>query len=412
MKFVLNSQSGMHPTPSNASKKANAALQLIGLYIYPTISNFALIMSTHSETPVYIRLSHIMVGLVAFFYTLYVGQEVIVPLIYATIFAILLNPAVNYLCNKGLNRVMAILLTSLVAFSIAAGLIYFISSQLTVLGETFPVFEEKFAALFRKSTAWVAEEFNIKASKMKTWVEQTKQQGLSNGTGMIGTTLSAVGGVLVVVFLLPVYIFMILFYKPLLLDFIAQLFTRDQHATVVEILTETKTLIQSYLIGLLLEASIVATLNCTALLLLGIQYAILLGILGALLNLIPYIGGIIAIALPMLVALATEEPVYALFVFGAYAVVQFVDNNIIVPKIVASKVKINALVSIVVVLVGGALWGVAGMFLAIPLTAIVKVIFDRIETLKPFGFLLGDTVPPIGKDIFYFKKPRKKNGDS
>jgi predicted PurR-regulated permease PerM len=111
----------------------------------------------------------------------------------------------------------------------------------------------------------------------------------------------------------------------------------------------------------------------------------------------------------MLVALATEEPIYALFVFGAYAVVQFVDNNIIVPKIVASKVKINALVSIFVVLVGGAMWGIGGMFLAIPLTAIVKVIFDRIESLKPFGFLLGDTVPPIGKDIFYFKKTRKKS---
>jgi len=151
----------------------------------------------------------------------------------------------------------------------------------------------------------------------------------------------------------------------------------------------------------------VAVLNSSALLILGIQYAILLGIIGALLNVIPYIGGLIAITLPMLVALATKEPVYALFVFGAYVAVQFIDNNFIVPRIVASKVKINALMSIIVVLLGGALWGVAGMFLAIPLTAIIKVILDRIEPLKPFGFLLGDTMPDPSKDMFKIRKPRK-----
>ena len=191
-----------------------------------------------------------------------------------------------------------------------------------------------------------------------------------------------------------------------MLDFIGQLFPDEKHEIVHDVLTQTKSLIQSYLVGLLLEASIVATMNSTALLLLGIEYAILIGIIGALLNLIPYIGGIIAIALPMLVALATKEPVYVLFVFAAYLVVQLIDNNFIVPKVVASKVKINALVSIVVVLIGGALWGVAGMFIAIPLTAILKVIFDRIDSLKPFGFLLGDTMPQIGKDFFRIKKKR------
>jgi predicted PurR-regulated permease PerM len=86
--------------------------------------------------------------------------------------------------------------------------------------------------------------------------------------------------------------------------------------------------------------------------------------------------------------------------------VQFIDNNLIVTKIVASKVKINALISIVVVLIGGALWGVSGMFLSIPITALIKVVFDRIEPLKPFGFLLGDNQPDVTKVIFQFKKKR------
>jgi len=121
-----------------------------------------------------------------------------------------------------------------------------------------------------------------------------------------------------------------------------------------------------------------------------------LAIIGAVLNVIPYIGGLVAVALPMIVALATKSTAwYAFYVLGLYYFIQLVDNNYIVPYIVASKVKINALFSIIVVFVGNALWGIPGMFLSIPLLAIVKLIFDHIEAAKPWGFLLGDTMPSI-----------------
>ena len=194
------------------------------------------------------------------------------------------------------------------------------------------------------------------------------------------------------------------------MEFISKLFPKGHHAVVVEVLTETKGLIQSYLIGLLIEGVLVAILNSVALLILGIPYAILIGVIGALLNVIPYIGGVIAVALPMLLALTTKEPVSALYVLIAYLIVQFIDNNLFVPKIVASKVKINALISIIVVLVGNALWGVPGMFLSIPLTAIIKVIFDRVGPLQPFGFLLGDNQPDITKQFFVVqRRPRISN---
>src|SRR6185369_3265784 len=149
---------------------------------------------------------------------------------------------------------------------------------------------------------------------------------------------------------------------------------KSQHAMVGEVLFTTKSLIQSYLSGLMIEMVIVAILNSIGLLIIGVDYAIVFGVIGAILNLIPYIGGIVAISLPMLMAFVTGTPISAFFVLIAYLIVQFIDNNYLVPVIVASKVKVNALVSIIVVLIGGTLWGVAGMFLSIPLTAIVKVI--------------------------------------
>ncbi|MDP4208205.1 MAG: AI-2E family transporter [Bacteroidota bacterium] len=199
---------------------------------------------------------------------------------------------------------------------------------------------------------------------------------------------------MVILFLIPVYVFMILFYQPLLLEFIHKLFGTNYQSHVSEIVTQTKTLIQRYLTGLAIEALLVAILNIGALLALGIDYAILLGIIGALLNVIPYIGGIVAVALPMMVALATKSTAwYAVYVLVSYYFIQLIDNNYIVPKIVASKVKINAFFSIIAVIAGNALWGIAGMFLSIPLLAIVKLIFDHIEPLKPWGYLLGDTMP-------------------
>jgi predicted PurR-regulated permease PerM len=128
--------------------------------------------------------------------------------------------------------------------------------------------------------------------------------------------------------------------------------------------------------------------------LIGIDYAIIIGITGAILNVIPYLGGIAAVVLPMLIAFITKDSlVYPLMVFLVYIVIQFIDNHYIIPKIVASRVQLNALMSVIAVLIGSAFWGIPGMFLSIPLTAIIKVIFDHIESLKPWGFLLGNIVP-------------------
>lgn len=364
--------------------------------------------SNTTKWPAYAKFSSILLGTVALFAILYAGRDILVPLIFATIVAILLNPFVNFLCRKGLNRIIAIAIAVLTSLILIVLLMYFIVSQTALLSDSFPQFKEKFNLITHQTVDWVSSNLNISKPKINSWIAETKAKIMSNSTPVIGSAFLTVGGTLAYILLLPVYIFMILFYKPLLLEFITQLSVNGQRKIVDEILTETKSLVQSYLIGLLLEAAIVAVLNSVGLLILGIQYAILFGIIGALLNMIPYIGGIIATAIPMLMAIATKDPIYALWVLGLFLLVQFIDNNLIVPRIVASKVQVNALVSIVVVLIGGALWGVAGMFLALPLTAIIKVVCDRVPDLKAFGYLIGDDQPVISGAILHPKKAKAK----
>ncbi|HLG36124.1 MAG TPA: AI-2E family transporter [Bacteroidia bacterium] len=366
-------------------------------------------MDTIVKFPFYIKFALISIGTFAFVYSLYIGQAIILPLLYATIFAILLNPFVNFLVRKKINRIVAITITVVSAILVTAGIVYLISVQLSLFSETYPALKERFNETLNEMIQWTSKYFNIKISKINKWINETQTDAFKNMGGAIGQTLSVITGIIIIVVLLPVYIFMILFYKDLLLEFMRKLFNAAHHVAVFEVLTNSKKIIQSYLVGLLLEAAIIATLNSLGLLILGIDYAIILGITGALLNVIPYIGGVIAIALPMIIAYVTKESsTYALLVLVVYMMIQFTDNHFIIPRIVASKVKINALIAVIVVLMGGALWGIPGMFLSIPLTAIVKVIFDHIEPLKPWGFLLGNIVPTASKLKFDFIKKKKK----
>ncbi len=170
----------------------------------------------------------------------------------------------------------------------------------------------------------------------------------------------------------------------------------DDEKTLNEILSQIKTVVQSYIIGLLIEMLIVGALTTAGLMFLGVEYAIFIGVLTAILNLIPYIGILLASIVSVLAALVNSGDVFVILgVIALSVVVQFIDNNILVPKIVGNKVRINALVSMVGVIIGGAIAGVAGMFLAIPIIAILKVIFDRVEALAPWGFLMGDDLAKI-----------------
>jgi|ERR1035437_6450243 predicted PurR-regulated permease PerM len=361
-------------------------------------------MEIQTPIPFYAKIALIFVGLFAFVYTMYIGQRIIIPILYAAIVAILLNPVVNFLVAKRVNKIIAISFAVLLAITVILCISYIISSQLTMFSETYPQLKEKFNQTSNDLVKWTSDKFNIRQYKITTWIKENEGGAIDNIA--IGEIISETGRMLLVGMLLPVYVFMILFYKTLLLEFIRKLFRSEHHIAVTEVLTNSKKIIQNYLVGLFFEMIIISVLNSTGLLLLGIDYAIILGITGALLNIIPYIGGIVAVVLPMIIAFVTKDSLTSpILVLLLYIFIQFIDNHYISPYIVASRVKINALISIIVVLIGGALWGVPGMFLSIPLTAIVKVIFDHIEPLKPWGFLLGNIVPTASR--FSFIKQNK-----
>jgi predicted PurR-regulated permease PerM len=357
------------------------------------------------EYPFFIKSTVTLFGLILLTYTLLNLRDILTPLAFAVIIGILLNPLVNRFQKKKIPKMLSIILAMLLAIFLITGIAYFLSTQIAQFSDTIPLLTKKAEELMTQLQTWLNEAFGISIQKQIQLINEA-----ANGSkALVGQTLGTAVGILGVVFLIPVYVFLFLWYKQLILNFLYEVFAEENSKKVADVLNETKLAIQSYMVGLLIEAGIVAIMNSTALLILGVRYAILLGIIGAILNMIPYIGGLIAILLPVLIATVTKDGYTTqLGILGAYALIQFIDNNFLVPNIVSSKVQINALVSILVVLLGGALWGVSGMFLSIPIIAIIKIIFDRVDDLKPWGKLLGDEVQ-TKKNNKFFPAQKKEN---
>ena len=352
-------------------------------------------MNAFFKFPLFLKAVLFIIGLYAFISMLYIGQEIIVPIIYATMFAILLNPIVNFLMRLRLNRLLAIILTLLLVLALITLIFIALSSQSNKLNTSLLILVDKFYLLLDQSITKFSVRFHVSVSTVSEYLSKARFEALSHLSNIIETTINTVSAALFALFILFLYMFMILFYQRHFMESIHKILGATHGGGVTEFLTSTKSLVQSYLTGLLIEATIVATLYSTGLFIIGIKYAILLGIIGALLNVIPYLGGLIAASLYLTIAFATKDSASSLlWVLALFTIVHLIDNSYIIPRFVASKVKINAFVAITAILAGGALWGVSGMFLAIPLTGIIKLIFDRIESLKPWGYFLSDTNPP------------------
>ena len=347
-----------------------------------------------SKYPFYFRATVILFGMVLFVYLLFMLRGILVPLAFAVMISILLNPLVSKLEQKKIPKVIAIIISLVIATVFLAGIMIFISSQIVTFSENKAVLQQRFSDLFSHFQLWLQRHYSFPLAKQKQWISEAS----NNLKPLLASTLGTALDTLSVIVLLPVYVFLVLYYKTLILNFLYEVFAERNSKEVGFVLQQSQGAIQSYMVGLLLEAIIVAALNSIALLILGVDYALLLGVIGAILNVLPYIGGIIAIALPIIIASITKDGYSTqIGIIIAYMLIQFIDNNIIFPRIVSSKVKINALVTLVMVLLGGSLWGLAGMFLSIPIIATLKIIFDRIEELKPWGKILGTEVPLFHK---------------
>ena len=341
--------------------------------------------------PFIAKFAFALIAVTILVYWLVVLQDILVPLFISIILSMSIFPVANWLENRGLGRVWAVTIT-LILFSVVTGIIVWLAStQIGSFGEMLPQLQTRFLDWGNKIQLWAENTFHI---ARKAQIAKLRQYGtgiLSTGGTVFTTALATTSNVLGNMLIIPIYMFFLLYYRDFFKMFFYKLFNDISRSKIDAVLNKIYAAVHSYLTGLVTVTLIVGTLNTIGLLALGIDYAVFFGFLAAALLIIPFIGILIGSILPIIVALITKDsPMYAVGVAGVFLFVQFLEGNFITPQIVGSKISINGMVAIIALLLGSALWGISGMALSLPTIAILKVIFDNVEDLKPYGYLMGE----------------------
>ena len=342
--------------------------------------------------PFYVKLALVLFSLISLCYIAIETKEVLSPLIFSLLFSIALLPLVN-LFERRLRFPAGMAAGTSVILLVAAlfFLFYFLGSQISRLAQDWPQFQDQINTTIGNIQHWADVKLNIDVKQQMTYVNKATSEVLNSSSTVIGATVASLTSTLLFIVLTMIYTFFLLFYRHLILKFLIAVFKEENSVTVYDITEQIQYIVRKYILGLLLEVLVVSGVCCIAFLILGIKYAVLLGIITGIFNLIPYIGIFTSLALGTFITFATgATTTKIILVAGVYVVVHLIDSNVLLPLIVGSKVRINALITVLGVIAGEMMWGISGMFLSIPVIAIAKIVFDRVDSLKPWGMLLGD----------------------
>jgi len=342
--------------------------------------------------PFYLKLAAVLFSLIALVYIVIVAKEILSPLIFSCLFSILLLPFAAFLENKvRLPRSAASMLAVLTLLASIGGLLYVIGSQVSTLANDWPQFQDQLHKTQDGVMDWIRSSFHVTKHKQLTFVANTTNKVVASGGSVVSATLLSLSSILLFLVFTFIYTFFFLLYRKLIMLFLESVFEEENKNLVHDIIEKVQFIIRKYIIGLLIEMAIVAIVVSAVFMFLGVKYAILLGLITGLFNIIPYIGIFTALVVSSAVTLATApEQITVVYVMITLFVTHLIDSNVLLPIVVGSKVRINALITVLGVIIGEMIWGIPGMFLSIPVIAVLKIIFDRVDSLKSWGIILGD----------------------
>lgn len=369
-----------------------------------------------TKVPFVIRLACVLISLIAIVFISIIGKSVLVPLVIGFLVSMLLLPLSNFQEKKlKFPRIVTSLVSPILFFLAVLAVMYFIGTQMAQFTEDLPEFQQQIEKLFHEAQVFVYDKFGVSEQEQINYIEKNAEEVLKRGSGVLGTAVTSLTSMLASAMFIFLGIFFFLLYRSHLVKFLIWCFPPKDQTKVKEVIVEIQSIIKQYIFGLLIQVVAVSGLMFIAYSIIGIKYALLFAVLCGVLNLIPYVGVFVATLLAAIVTLATGEPIQALWVLVAVLVVNSIDGNIITPKIIGSKVALNSFVVLFGIVIAESIWGIAGMFLAIPVLAIFKIIFDNVEGLRPYGFVLGeDNAPtPLFEKYYdryiYRKKPKDED---
>ncbi len=342
------------------------------------------------KLPLILRLTIVLLFLWLTYFILTEFRNYLYPITLGGLFAYLLYPIANYLEKHRVPRILANILSILLGIAVVSGIFFFIYKQMGLFLEDLPSLKitasRNINSIFKYLTQLTGVETPQLKEQFKLFAANLLSLSGSNFKNTYGATFQTV----FTVGIMPVYIFFLLFYRNKFHNFILMVVPAEKHAIARKILDEVNQLVVHYMTGVFIVVSILVVLNSTGFVIIGMKHALLLGVLAAIMNFIPYYGTIIGYMFPLFIAVFTMgSPEYAFLVIIQFIIVQFSENNILTPNIVGSHVSINPFMIILAITFGGFTWGLPGMFIAVPVAAVIRVLGENLPELAPIAYLLG-----------------------
>jgi predicted PurR-regulated permease PerM len=338
-----------------------------------------------------LRFAAFLLSIILFGYLMIIGKPIIVPLIFACFLAFLLKPLSGWFERRIANRMWAVILSITSMLSVVFGVIFLLGMQLGRIIGDFDNIIKKLNEGLQYAFRLVGNLMGMRGDQVEKWLTDNLSSWADIPTQVLTSGLGSSAFVLGSILLCFIFIFFLLLYRTSFYQFLLYQFKEDDRKKGGLMMLKVAKITKEYLNGLLLVILILASLNSLGLYLIGIKLALFWGVLGAFLAIIPFIGTTLGGLLPAIFALASYgfswQPL-AVVIF--YIIVQSIEGNFITPKIVGKSVRLNPFVAIIALLVGGALWGIAGMILALPLMAVIKIFMANVELLQPISELFRD----------------------
>lgn len=353
-------------------------------------------MMKNIQVPFYIRIAAILLAVVLVYNMLIVAKDILIPLVFAQLVAVLLYPLARFFEDRlKINRSFSVLLSVILFTLVLVCFSYFFIAQMVSFSEDFPLLRSRFQELLESIQRWFSFKFHVNQTQQINFIENSANNIMASAADYISNVFKSMATLLLWVVFIFIYTFFVLFHRNILVKFMLYLFSEDNRNQVKEVIVETKGIINSYLGGLLIEMLIVGVVNCTMFFIMGIKYAMLLGIMAAVFNIIPYLGVYTSIVITLVITFANSTWNTALEASAGLFIVHLIDSNFLMPRIVGGRVKMNSFITILAVVIGNMVWGIPGMFLFIPVAGIMKMICERTPGLEAWAILMGVEEKPV-----------------
>jgi predicted PurR-regulated permease PerM len=325
------------------------------------------------------------------------GQFILMPVTFALLFTVLLAPLSDFFERLVKFKIPAILLTILSVTLVLGAIITLFYVQLTSIINELPDISKDISERVEQMMSWANRNLNLSRAE----IDERIPALLDTSMDYIGKGISISSNFIFNLLFTLLLVFFLLWYKDSFYSFLLMQSKKEKREQFEEMLHKINTTLKRYLYGLLIVIVILSILNSAGLLIIGIDYAIFWGVLAAFLAVIPYIGTTLGGTLPFLYAIVTTGNIWQpMAVLGMYVVIQQIEGNIITPNVVGSSVSINPLVALLAILLGGVLWGIAGIILAIPVVAVVKIFFEHNSRTKTVAAMMSKKVHKLDEEYW------------